>query len=39
MLELFRQTKDIFDPDGLFNPHKKANADWTFSMSHIREHF
>lgn len=37
--ELFRQTKQIFDPDGIFNPHKKANADWEFSMAHIREHF
>lgn len=36
---LFRQAKDIFDPEGLLNPHKKANADWDFSMAHIREHF
>lgn len=39
MVKLFRETKEIFDPEGLFNPHKKANADWDFSMSHIREHF
>lgn len=39
MVELFRETKKIFDPDGIFNPHKKANADWKFSMSHVREHF
>ncbi len=36
---LFRQTKDIFDPQHIFNPHKKANADWDYSYSHIREHF
>lgn len=36
---LFRQTKQIFDPDGIFNPHKKADADWDYSMAHIREHF
>lgn len=39
MVQLFRETKDIFDPDGIFNPHKKANADWDYSYSHIREHF
>ena len=39
MVKLFRDTKDIFDPDGIFNPHKKANADWDYSYSHIREHF
>lgn len=36
---LFRQTKQIFDPEGIFNPHKKANADWDYSMAHVREHF
>jgi FAD/FMN-containing dehydrogenase len=39
MVKLFRETKEIFDPDGLFNPHKKTDADWAFSMGHIREHF
>lgn len=39
MVDLFRQTKTIFDPNGIFNPHKKANADWDYSYSHIREHF
>ncbi len=33
---LFKQTKDIFDPQGIFNPHKKADADWRWSMSHVR---
>jgi FAD/FMN-containing dehydrogenase len=37
--KLFRETKDIMDPDHIFNPHKKANADWEYSFSHIREHF
>lgn len=37
--ELFRQAKTIFDPTDLFNPHKKAEATWDFSLSHIREHF
>jgi FAD/FMN-containing dehydrogenase len=39
VLELFRQAKHIMDPDNLFNPHKKAMADWDYSYSHIREHF
>ena len=36
---LFRQAKDIMDPDHIFNPHKYANADWDYSFSHVREHF
>jgi len=39
MLHIFRQAKDIMDPDHIFNPHKKANADWEYSFSHIRDHF
>lgn len=35
----FRRVKQIFDPDNIFNPHKKTDADWEFSMSHMREHF
>lgn len=37
--DLFRQTKKIFDPHNIFNPHKKTDADWDFNMSHIRQHF
>ena len=39
VLHLFREVKHIFDPAGLFNPHKKATADWDYSFSHIRDHF
>lgn len=39
MLQVFRTAKDIMDPQGIFNPHKKANAEWDFSYKHIREHF
>jgi FAD/FMN-containing dehydrogenase len=35
----FKQTKDIFDPQRIFNPHKKVDADWKYSMAHVREHF
>lgn len=37
--QLFKQLKTIMDPEGLFNPHKKADADWDYSFSHIRDHF
>lgn len=39
MVRLFRETKNIFDPLHIFNPHKKANATWDYSYSHIRERF
>jgi FAD/FMN-containing dehydrogenase len=39
VLDLFREAKHIFDPDNIFNPHKKTDAKWDYSMSHIREHF
>lgn len=35
----FQDTKNIFDPQGIFNPHKKANADWDWSMDHVRQSF
>lgn len=38
-LALLKETKRIFDPENIFNPHKKTDADWEYSMSHIREHF
>ncbi|HEX5797961.1 MAG TPA: FAD-binding oxidoreductase, partial [Candidatus Saccharimonadales bacterium] len=39
VLGLFRQVKDIFDPKNIFNPHKKTDADWEFSMNNLRKHF
>lgn len=33
---LFREIKEIFDPLYIFNPHKKTDASWDYSMSHIR---
>ncbi len=35
----FKDLKNIFDEDNIFNPHKKIDSDWDYSMSHIREHF
>jgi len=39
IVKLFRETKDIFDPEHIFNPHKKADATWSYSFSHIRDKF
>jgi FAD/FMN-containing dehydrogenase len=39
VLGLFREVKHIFDPKNIFNPHKKSDADWDYSFSHIRDHF
>lgn len=39
VVKLFKQTKHIFDPENIFNPHKKSDADWDYSFSHIRERF
>lgn len=39
MLDIFREAKHIMDPQNIFNPHKKADADWEYSFSHIRDHF
>ncbi len=39
VLKLFKEAKHIMDPQGIFNPHKKATADWDYSFGHIRDHF
>jgi len=39
MLRIFKKTKDIFDPEHIFNPRKKANATWDYTFSHIRDRF
>ena len=39
VLGLFKQAKHICDPENIFNPHKKSDADWDYSYRHIREHF
>lgn len=36
---LFREVKELFDPENMFNPHKKSDADWDYSFSHIRKSF
>ncbi len=35
----FREVKRAFDPENIFNPHKKTDAKWDFSMAHLRDKF
>lgn len=39
VLAIFRETKHIFDPQNIFNPRKKSDANWDYSFSHIRQKF
>jgi len=34
--QIFKEVKELFDPLYIFNPHKKTDASWDYSMSHIR---
>lgn len=34
-----KQVKQLFDPQNIFNPHKKTDANWDYSFSHIRRNF
>jgi FAD/FMN-containing dehydrogenase len=36
VLEIFKKTKNIFDPKNIFNPHKKTDATLEYSFEHIR---
>lgn len=35
MIELFREVKQIFDPDGIFNPGKKLDGTYEYALEHI----
>lgn len=39
VLGYMRDLKSLYDPKNIFNPHKKTDADWKYSFSHIRERF
>lgn len=39
MYNVFKDAKRIFDPENILNPHKKTDANWDYSFSHIREEF
>jgi FAD/FMN-containing dehydrogenase len=39
VLGYMREIKQLYDPQHIFNPHKKTDATWEFSFNHIRKHF
>jgi len=39
MMNIFSQIKHTFDPDNIFNPHKKTDAKLEFSQDHMRKSF
>jgi FAD/FMN-containing dehydrogenase len=39
VLGYMKEIKYLYDPQNILNPHKKTDATWEFSFSHIREHF
>jgi FAD/FMN-containing dehydrogenase len=39
VLGYMKEIKQLYDPQNIFNPHKKTDATWDFSFSHIRKHF
>lgn len=39
VLGYMKEVKHIYDPQNIFNPKKKTDADWDFSFSHIRKGF
>lgn len=36
VVELFEETKNIFDPKNIFNPRKKVGSSFEYAMNHIR---
>lgn len=39
VLGYMKEVKHLYDPQNIFNPHKKTDATWEFSFSHIRKSF
>lgn len=39
VLGYMKEIKALFDPQNIFNPHKKTDATWEFSFKHIRKNF
>lgn len=37
LYSLFEETKKIFDPQNIFNPHKKVNASWDYAKQFLSE--
>ncbi|MGK2896137.1 MAG: FAD-binding oxidoreductase [Candidatus Saccharimonadales bacterium] len=39
VLDVMKDIKHLYDPENIFNPHKKTDATWKFSFDHIRQKF
>jgi FAD/FMN-containing dehydrogenase len=39
VFKLMHEVKQIMDPQNICNPHKKTDANWSYSYGHIRDHF
>lgn len=39
ILGYMKEIKQLYDPLGIFNPHKKTDATWDYSAAHLRERF
>lgn len=39
MFKIFKEIKNLFDPQNIFNPHKKTDSNQDYSMARIRSHF
>lgn len=39
VLGYMKDVKKLYDPNNIFNPHKKTDATWDFSYSHVRKDF
>ena len=39
MIKLFKETKEIFDPQNIFNPRKKVDGDLSFALNHMRKNW
>ena len=39
VLGYMKDIKSLYDPQNIFNPHKKTDATWEYSFSHIRDKF
>lgn len=39
VFKLFSEIKRIFDPQNIFNPHKKTDSSWEYSSAYVQRHF
>jgi FAD/FMN-containing dehydrogenase len=39
VLGYMKEVKHLYDPQNIFNPHKKTDATWEYSFKHIRDSF